>query len=158
MLIVLYLYYKFDLFRFIKYLNINTVEKAKGIGIFNNIMKSFMFVGLNINVALILYLGDKKNKFNKLIIFFMIENLILALNYLFDWYVLPSWFKYVERLKFLYKIKFFDRDDKNLPHLKFNDIIKNYEKNDNLKKTKMNVINEENNDSNITKIELIKNE
>ena len=164
MMIVTYLYYKFDLFRFIKYSNINTVDKAKGIGIFNNIMKSFMFIGLNINMALILFLGKKKEDINKkndwfykLLIFFITENLILALIYLLNWYVLPGWFKYVERLKFLYKIKFFDREDENLPHCKYINIINIYENNLNINKNINNIVEEENDESNKNIIELSKN-
>ena len=160
MLIVTYLYFKFDLFRFIKYSNINSVEKAKGIGIFNNIMKSFMFIGLNINMALILFI-DKTNNNRykyKLLLFFMIENIILALVYLINWNVLPGWFKYKERLKYLYKIKFFDREDSNLPHLKYIDIINIYENNLNLDKNEINIIEEESYVSNKNLIELGKND
>jgi hypothetical protein len=160
MLIVTYLYFKFDLFRFIKYSNINSVEKAKGIGIFNNIMKSFMFIGLNINMALILFI-DKTNNNRykyKLLLFFMIENIILALVYLINWNVLPGWFKYIERLKYLYKIKFFDREDSNLPHLKYIDIINIYENNLNLDKNEINIIEEESYVSNKNLIELGKND
>ena len=102
--------------------NINEVKKANGIGIYNNIMRVFLFVGLNVNVALILFSNTfkednvSKSWFPKVILFLVIENLILFIFLIAKINVLPNWFYYIDYLKELYTVKYFDRNEDNLPH------------------------------------------
>ena len=122
MLGVIFINYKFDLIRFFYLENINEVKKANGIGIYNNIMRVFLFVGLNVNVALILFSNTfkednvSKSWFPKVILFLVIENLILFIFLIAKINVLPNWFYYIDYLKELYTVKYFDRNEDNLPH------------------------------------------
>ena len=124
---VIFLNYKFDLIRFFYLENINDVKKANGIGIYNNIMRVFLFVGLNVNVALILFSNTfdenniNKSWFPKVILFLIIENLILFIFLIAKINVLPNWFYYIDYLKELYRVKYFDRNEENLPHKIFID-------------------------------------
>ena len=119
-------------------------------------MRVFLFVGLNVNVALILFSNTfdenniNKSWFPKVILFLIIENLILFIFLIAKINVLPNWFYYIDYLKELYRVKYFDRNEENLPHKIFEDdeIIDEEVKNDNI-----NSINNFNNfDSSIDEI------
>ena len=120
-------------------------------------MRVFLFVGLNVNVALILFSNTfdenniNKSWFPKVVLFLIIENLILFIFLIAKINVLPNWFYYIDYLKELYRVKYFDRNEENLPHKIFEDdenIIDEEVKNDNI-----NSINNFNNfDSSIDEI------
>jgi uncharacterized protein (DUF4213/DUF364 family) len=104
-------------------------------------MRVFLFVGLNVNVALILFSNTfdenniNKSWFPKVVLFLIIENLILFIFLIAKINVLPNWFYYIDYLKELYIVKYFDRNEENLPHKIFEDdenIIDEEVKNDNI--------------------------
>jgi uncharacterized protein (DUF4213/DUF364 family) len=110
-----------------------------------------------VNVALILFSNTfdenniNKSWFPKVVLFLIIENLILFIFLIAKINVLPNWFYYIDYLKELYRVKYFDRNEENLPHKIFEDdenIIDEEVKNDNI-----NSINNFNNfDSSIDEI------
>ena len=94
------------------------VDGAKGIAVYNKIIKFMFFAGMMVNVAIVLFssphfatieLTVSQIEF-KLLIFAAVENLVLIIMYYVDWDVMPKWFKYVKTIKELYSTKFVFRD------------------------------------------------
>ena len=99
-----------------------SVETTNSIGIYNKLLKTVLFLGMLTNVGIVLFsfplvLGD--DLYYKIVIFLCIENFYLFFAFLLHFNELPQWFKHLEDLKELYIIKYFNRNEENLPHLKF---------------------------------------
>ena len=126
-LIVLFLVWteKFvDLLKMFKLERFDTLDFATGIGIYNNLMRALVFIGMVTNIGVVLFskeMAKDNDGYYKVVIFLCIENLLILLNYIFDYNPLPLWFNHLQELKELYIVKYFIRKPENLPHLKFVD-------------------------------------
>ena len=121
-LFVVYLYSLTDLAKKFKYERVNIIEKSNGIEIYNTLMKGFMFVGLVVNSGIILF-SEKFNTgeewFWKILGLVILENFIIFVYFLIDYNNLPKWFYYLDDLKHLYIVKYYLRNDKELPHWRY---------------------------------------
>ena len=121
-LFVVYLYSLTDLAKKFKYEKVNIIGKSNGIEIYNTLMKGFMFVGLVVNSGIILF-SEKFNTgeewFWKILGLVILENFIIFVYFLIDYNNLPKWFNYIDEVKHLYVVKYYLRNDKELPHWKY---------------------------------------
>ena len=49
----------------------------------------------------------------------VLENFIICVYFLIDYNNLPKWFFYLDEVKHLYVVKYYLRNDKELPHWKY---------------------------------------
>jgi len=82
------------------------LDKSIGVGIIVKILKFFIFMGILTNCTIVIFLMDfskkgKSLKFETLLIF---ENILVVLFLLISYNTLPSWFKYLDKIKFNYVV------------------------------------------------------
>lgn len=111
-----------DYYKFIHLVRIDFLQGAKGIHNYNYIMRLMGFIGMMVNVAIVLFsspnFAKKDLSYNelehKIIVFAMVENLVLILMYCLNWNSLPDWFCYLDVIKELYQKKFYYKDSNEL--------------------------------------------
>ena len=133
-IIILSLEYLLDSYKVSNYLYIANIEGAKGIEIYNNIIKIISFIGIMSNGGLILftkqYQETNNNTFkyfnlteisgivrSPISIFIVYENIILLLMSFISFNIKPKWFTHLEKYKSIYKEKYYNREANKLPHL-----------------------------------------
>jgi hypothetical protein len=130
---ILVLEYLLDSYKVANYLYIQNIGGAKGIEVYNNIIKIMSFIGIMTNGGLILFTKqyqENNNTFKNfnltelsgiirspISIFIMFENIILLFMPFIKIDIKPNWFTHLEKYKSIYKEKYYNRDRKNLPHL-----------------------------------------
>ena len=85
-------------------------------------MTLLVFFGQLTNIGVVLFSKSfriNNDTYYKVVIFLCIENFVLIIGFLLNINVLPKWFEYLTDLKELYTIKYYKRNEENLPHLKF---------------------------------------
>ena len=133
-ILILALEYVLDSYKVSNYLYIQIIGGAKGIEIYNNIIKIMSFIGIMSNGGLILftkqYQENNNNTFkyfnfteisgivrSPISIFIVFENIILLFMSFISIDIKPKWFTHLEKYKSIYKEKYYNRDAKKLPHL-----------------------------------------
>ena len=132
-IIILVLEYLIDLYKIANYLYIENIGGAKGIEVYNNIIKIVSFLGIISNGALILFTKqyqENNNTFKNfnmtelsgiirspISIFILFENIILLFMSFISIDIKPKWFTHLEKYKSIYKEKYYNREKKKLPHL-----------------------------------------
>ena len=87
-------------------------------------MKVLIFFGQLTNIGVVLFSKSFRldnDLYYKVVIFLFIENGLLITGFLVSINILPNWFEYLTDLKELYTLKYYRRNNENLPHLKFLD-------------------------------------
>ncbi len=131
--LILILEYILDSYKIFHFINIANIGGAKGIEVYNIIIKIISFFGIMSNGGLILFTKqyqDNNNTFryfhltelagivrSPIGIFVFFENIILILMSFIDINIEPKWFRHLDKYKFIYKEKYFEREKKKLPHL-----------------------------------------
>ena len=132
-ILILVLEYLLDSYKVSNYLYIQTIGGAKGIEIYNNIIKIISFIGIMSNGGLILFTKqycENNNTFKNfnftdlsgivrspICIFIVFENIILLFMSFISINIKPKWFTHLEKYKSIYKEKYYNRERKKLPHL-----------------------------------------
>ena len=130
---ILILEYVLDSYKLAHFIHFNNIGGAKGIEVYNNIIKIISFIGIMSNGGLILFtkqLQDNNNSFKSfhftelsgimispIGIFVFFENIILLFMSSISINIEPKWFKHLEKYKSIYKEKYYNRENKKLPHL-----------------------------------------
>ena len=130
---ILILEYVLDSYKLVHFINFNYIGGAKGIEVYNNIIKIISFIGIMSNGGLILFtkqIQDNNNTFKNfhftelsgimispIGIFVFFENIILLFISSISINIEPKWFKHLEKYKSIYKDKYYNRENKKLPHL-----------------------------------------
>ena len=134
--IILFLEYIIDYIKITKFCIIGNIRGASGIDIYNSIVKFIYYCGiLNIG-GFIIYTKqcEQKNQYlsnitlesiftNKYVVFALcglalFENITLICFSTINYNLKPMWFKHLEQYKSIYLRKYYNREDKYLPHLK----------------------------------------
>ena len=131
--IILIIEYLLDLYKVSNYLYIENIGGAKGIEVYNNIIKIMSFMGIMSNGGLILFTKqyqENNNTFKNfnmtelkgiirspISIFILFENIILFFISFINIDIKPRWFTHIEKYKSIYKEKYYNRENKKLPHL-----------------------------------------
>ena len=134
--IILILEFIIDYIKITKFSRVGNIRGASGIDIYNSIVKFIYYCGI-INIGgLIIYTKqcEQKNQYlsnitlesiftNKYVVFALcgfalFENVILICFSTINYNLKPMWFKHLEQYKAIYLRKYYNREDKNLPHLK----------------------------------------
>ena len=105
---------------------IEILEGTKGIGLYKKILNNMFFIGMLVNVAIVLFSSPhfaektltRHQIESKMLIFALVENCFLLFFNFVDWNVFPKWFKYNKIIKELYLSKFFYKGEA-LSKLKF---------------------------------------
>ena len=122
--------------KFIHLTRVEILDESKGISFYNKIIKSFLFIGVLVNVAIFLFSNhnqivpsdptnpnlvhqlnpmnpqDTINAIkNKFLTVFLVENSLLLIYFYVDWNILPKWFKYKDIIKDLYLNKYFFKNE-----------------------------------------------
>ena len=132
-ILILVIEYLLDSYKVTNYLYIQNIGGAKGIEVYNNIIKIISFIGIMSNGGLILFTKqyqENNNTFKNfnltelsgiirspISIFIMFENIILLIMSFINIDIKPKWFSHLEKYKSIYKEKYYNRDRKKLPHL-----------------------------------------
>ena len=132
-ILILVLEYLLDLYKVANYLYIENIGGAKGIEVYNNIIKIVSFLGIISNGGLILFTKqyqENNNTFDNfnmtelsgiirspISIFILFENIILLFMSFVSIDIKPKWFTHLEKYKSIYKEKYYNRERRKLPHL-----------------------------------------
>ena len=132
-ILILVLEYLLDSYKVSNYLYIQNIGGAKGIEVYNNIIKIISFIGIMSNSGLILFTKqyyENNNTFkyfnltelsgivrSPISIFIVFENIILLFMSFISINIKPKWFNHLEKYKSIYKEKYYNRERKKLPHL-----------------------------------------
>ena len=132
-IIILVIEYLLDLYKVANFLYIENIGGAKGIEVYNNIIKIMSFIGIMSNGGLILFTKqyqENNNTFKNfnltelkgiirspISIFILFENIILLFMSFVTIDIKPKWFTHLEKYKSIYKEKYYNREKKKLPHL-----------------------------------------
>ena len=111
-----------DIFKMFYFERFEHLDKDNGIGIYKFLMTLLVFFGQLTNIGVVLFSKSfriNNDTYYKVVIFLCIENFVLIIGFLLNINVLPKWFEYLTDLKELYTIKYYKRNEENLPHLKF---------------------------------------
>ena len=96
------------------------VEGAKGIEVYNKVIRIMFFIGMMVNVAIVLFssphfatitLTATQIK-SKLLIFAVVENLVLVIMFYVNWNILPKWFRHIKLIKEIYQNKIMLRESR----------------------------------------------
>ena len=92
-------------------------------------MKFFVFIGINTNSIIVIFLINYENISldSKMKVFILMENFLVILYLVISYNPLPRWFKYVDKLKFNYLLVTlnFHKSSKNINENNSNDNFKN---------------------------------
>ena len=130
---ILILEYLLDSYKLSNFIYITGIGGAKGIEVYNTIIKIISFIGIMSNGGLILFTKqyqDNNNTFRNfhftelsgimrspIGIFALFENVILFFTSFISINIEPKWFKHLEKYKSIYIEKYYNREKKKLPHL-----------------------------------------
>ena len=87
------------------------IEKTNGILVYNIIFKIFSYVGLVVNICILLYSNSGLKHMDihiKFAIIFIYTHLVLLVSYLFPFKFVPEWMKNKEKIVDIYEDKFYD--------------------------------------------------
>ena len=96
------------------------LEGAKGIEVYNKVIRIMFFIGMMVNVAIVLFssphfatitLTATQIK-SKLLIFAVVENLVLVIMFYVNWNILPKWFRHIKLIKEIYQNKIMLRESR----------------------------------------------
>ena len=108
-----------DLYKFFYLYRVEIIEKARGIGVFNNIIKTLFFVGMLVNVGLVFFHQNERENFVTVIFIIVVfENVLFFINLLNINTFLPFWYLNLAEIKSLYNKKYYSRDSNILSLLK----------------------------------------
>ena len=100
-----------DLYKFFYLYRVEIIEKARGIGVYNSIIRTLFFVGMLVNVGLVFFHQDKKENFVTIIFIIVVfENVVFFINLLNINTFLPFWYLNLAEIKSLYDKKYYSRD------------------------------------------------
>ena len=132
-ILILILEYILDAYKLSNFIYITSIGGAKGIEVYNTIIKIISFIGIMSNGGLILFTKqyqDNNNTFRNfnltelsgimrspIGIFALFENVILFFTSFISINIEPKWFKHLEKYKSIYLEKYYNREKKKLPHL-----------------------------------------
>ena len=132
-ILILILEYILDSYKLVHFIYFNYIGGAKGIEVYNIIIKIISFIGIISNGGLILFtkqIQDNNNTFKNfhftdlsgimispIGIFVFFENIILLFTSSISVNIEPKWYKHLEKYKSIYKEKYYNREKKKLPHL-----------------------------------------
>jgi hypothetical protein len=95
-----------DCYKLVKFHNISIIEGSKGIGITLKILKVFTFLGIITNTSIAFFEIDAvKDSVYRWYMLFVVENFIIFLFFIINYSSLPSWFTYLDQIKFNYFFK-----------------------------------------------------
>ena len=116
-----YLERAFDTYKIFFLERVNLINPSNGIEIYNKIFKIFIYLGLISNAAFVFFADNyflpEMPIYSKINIYCVFVFVIFLMSIVFFWNILPPWFQYLEDIKELYNKKYYERDNKNLPHL-----------------------------------------
>ena len=132
-ILILILEYILDSYKLVHFIYFNYIGGAKGIEVYNIIIKIISFIGIISNGGLILFTKQIQNNNNTfknfhftdlsgimispIGIFVFFENIILLFTSSISINIEPKWYKHLEKYKSIYKEKYYNREKKKLPHL-----------------------------------------
>ena len=100
-----------DLYKFFFLYRVEIIEKARGIGVYDNIIKTLFFVGMLLNIGLVFFHQNEKENFITIIFIIVVfENVLYFINLLNINAFLPFWYLNLSEIKSLYDKKYFSRD------------------------------------------------
>lgn len=101
-------------------------DKSNGCGIIVKILKFFIFIGILTNCIIVIFLMDfpHKNYWLRFETLLVMENILVVFYLLIAFHPLPSWFKYLDKIKFNYIVAILNNHKK----LKQDENVTNYEK------------------------------
>ena len=101
----------FELYKFFYLYRVEIIEKARGIGVYNNIIQTLFFVGMLLNVILVFFHQNERENF-VIVIFIIVvfENLLFFINLLNLNNFLPFWYLNLNEIKSLYDKKYYSRE------------------------------------------------
>ena len=107
-----------DLYQFFILYRVEIIEKARGIGVYNHIIKTLFFVGMLVNVGLVFFHRNERENFVTIIFIIVVfENIFFFINLLNINLFLPLWYMNLSEIKWLYDKKYYSRDSNILLHL-----------------------------------------
>ena len=107
-----------DLYKFFFLYRVEIIDKARGIGVYNNIIKTLFFVGMLLNVGLVFFHQNERENFVTVIFIIVVfENVLFFINLLNINTFLPFWYLNLSEIKSLYNKKYYSRDTNYLNHL-----------------------------------------
>ena len=131
--LILILEYLLDSYKLANFIYMMNIRGAKGIEVYNMIIKIISFIGIMSNGGLILFTKqyqDNNNTFRNfhftelsgimrspIGIFALFENIILFFTSFISVNIEPKWFRHLEKYKSIYIEKYYNREKKKLPHL-----------------------------------------
>ena len=99
-----------DLYKIFILYRVETIEKARGIGVYNHIIKTLFFVGMLVNVGLVFFHQNEKENFVTIIFIIVVfENILFFTNLLNINLFLPFWYMNLNEIKWLYDKKYYSR-------------------------------------------------
>ena len=132
-ILILMLEYVLDSYKLANFVYMTNIGGAKGIEVYNIIIKIISFIGIMSNGGLILFTKqyqDNNNTFRNfhftelsgimrspIGIFALFENIILFFMSFISINIEPNWFRHLEKYKSIYIEKYYNREKKKLPHL-----------------------------------------
>ena len=132
-ILILMLEYVLDSYKLANFVYMTNIGGAKGIEVYNMIIKIISFIGIMSNGGLILFTKqyqDNNNTFRNfhftelsgimrspIGIFALFENIILFFMSFISINIEPNWFRHLEKYKSIYIEKYYNREKKKLPHL-----------------------------------------
>ena len=107
-----------DLYKFFILYRVGIIQKARGIGVYNKIIKTLFFVGMLVNVGLVFFHQNERENFVTVIFIIVVfENVLFFIN-LFNFNTfLPFWYLNLSEIKSLYNKKYYSRDSNILDNL-----------------------------------------
>ena len=126
--LLIYLEKFFDSYKIFFLERINFINKSSGLGIYNKMTWCFIYIGIFLNGA-ILFFGDNsffpdKNNEEKIVYYCIFSLVIYVFCWFLQWNAFPKWFSYLNDIVDLYHKKYFQREEKNLPHYSLLEKIK----------------------------------
>ena len=107
-----------DLYKFFFLYRVEIIEKARGIGVYNKIIKTLFFVGMLVNAGLVFFHQNERENFVKVIFIIVVfENVLYFINLLNINAFLPFWYLNLSEIKSLYDKKYYSRDSSIITHL-----------------------------------------
>ena len=107
-----------DLYKFFFLYRVEIIEKARGIGVYNKIIKTIFFVGMLLNAGLVFFHQNEKENFVTVIFIIVVfENVLFFINLLNINTFLPFWYLNLSEIKSLYDKKYYSRDSNIMNHL-----------------------------------------
>ena len=97
---------KLDILTQLVKLFFNILEGSKGIGLFSNLIQILIFLGLIVNISLVVFTNNalaETSLETKLIILFLVENLVMFFLFFTKIDILPKWFSYKDIIELEYK-------------------------------------------------------